>query len=243
MGNPKYQNDGAARTSGPGFKLTMHPDQLVLPHRWAKPRVIFVNSMSDLFHPEVPDSFIEDVFQVMVDTPRHTYQVLTKRSQRLAKVADRLPWPANVWMGVSVESDRYAFRADHLRQVPAAVRFISAEPLLGPLPSLNLAGINWVIAGGESGPGARPMHPRWAKDLRDRCVEDDVAFFFKQWGAWKPERSVNATPVSIDGQLVEKMPRASVSAAPVRMRRVGKSAAGRSIDGRTWSEMPIAKFG
>jgi len=243
MGNPKYQNDGAPRTSGPGFKLTMHPDQLSLPHRWTKPRVIFVNSMSDLFHPEVPITFIEDVFQVMVDTPHHTYQVLTKRSQRLAKIADRLRWPANVWMGVSVESDHYAFRADHLRQVPASVRFISAEPLLGPLPSLNLEGINWVITGGESGPGARPMHPNWAKDLRDRCVEEDVAFFFKQWGAWKPERSVNATPVSIRGELLDTMPKTNVSAAPVRMRRVGKSAAGRKIDGRTWNEMPIASLG
>ncbi|MGC2175358.1 MAG: phage Gp37/Gp68 family protein [Acidimicrobiales bacterium] len=240
MGNPKYQNDGSSRTSGPGFKLTLHPDQLVLPHRWTKPRVIFVNSMSDLFHPDVPDSFIEDVFRVMVDTPRHTYQVLTKRSQRLSKIAKQLPWPTNVWMGVSVESDRYVFRANDLRQVPAAVRFISAEPLLGPLPSLNLDGIDWVIAGGESGPGARPMHPRWAKGIRDHCIEEDVAFFFKQWGAWKPERSISATPVSISGQLLETMPRKSVSDSPVRMRRVGKSAAGRSIDGRTWNEMPIA---
>jgi protein gp37 len=213
-----------------------------LPHRWAKPRTIFVNSMSDLFHPEVPFSFIEDVFQVMVDTPRHTYQVLTKRAQRLSKIAVRLPWPENVWMGVSIESDRYTFRADHLRKIPAAVRFISAEPLLGPLPSLDLTGINWVIAGGESGPGARPMHPTWAKDLRDRCVADDVAFFFKQWGAWKPERSVSAVPVSIDGELLDLMPRARVAGAPVRMRRVGKSAAGRTIDGRTWNEMPMANF-
>ena len=243
MGNPKYQNDGLPQTSGPGFKLTMHPDQLALPHRWAKPRIIFVNSMSDLFHPEVSDSFIEDVFQVMLDTPRHTYQILTKRSRRLESIAKQLPWPANVWMGVSVESDRYTFRANHLRNVPAAVRFISAEPLLGPLPNLNLDGINWVIAGGESGAGARPMHPRWAMDIRDRCVEVDVAFFFKQWGAWKPERSASATPVSIDGQLLESMPRATLSTSPVRMRRVGKSAAGRRIDGRTWSEMPIANFG
>jgi protein gp37 len=240
MGNPKYQNDGSSRTSGPGFKLTLHPDQLALPHRWSKPRIIFVNSMSDLFHPDVPNSFIEDVFQVMVDTPRHTYQVLTKRSQRLAEVAKQLPWPTNVWMGVSVESDRYAFRANHLRQVPAAVRFISAEPLLGPLASLNLERIDWVIAGGESGPGARPMHPRWAKDIRDRCVQEDVAFFFKQWGAWKPERSISATPVSISGKLLEFMPGKSEPDAAVRMRRVGKSAAGRSIDGRTWNEMPFA---
>jgi len=242
MGNPKYQIDGSPKTSGLGFKLTVHPDQLALPHRWAKPRTIFVNSMSDLFHPEVPFSFIEDVFQVMVDTPRHTYQVLTKRAQRLSKIAVRLPWPENVWMGVSIESDRYTFRADHLRKIPAAVRFISAEPLLGPLPSLDLTGINWVIAGGESGPGARPMHPTWAKDLRDRCVADDVAFFFKQWGAWKPERSVSAVPVSIDGELLDLMPRARVAGAPVRMRRVGKSAAGRTIDGRTWNEMPMTNF-
>lgn len=240
MGNPKYQTDGSAVTSGPGFKLTMHPGQLALPHRWSKPKIIFVNSMSDLFHPDVSNAFIKDVFQIMVDTPRHTYQILTKRAQRLSKIAPQLPWPENVWMGVSVESDRYSFRANHLRLVPAAVRFISAEPLIGPVPSLDLTDIDWVIAGGESGASARPMHPTWAKELRDRCVDAEVAFFFKQWGAWKPERTIGATPISIDGELLEEMPKVTVPGAPVRMRRVGKSAAGRRIDGRTWNEMPMA---
>jgi len=240
MGNPKYQNDGNSVTSGPGFKLTLHPDQLALPHRWKAPRVIFVNSMSDLFHPDVPDEFIDDVFQVMADTPRHTYQVLTKRAQRLSKIAQRLPWPDNVWMGVSVESERYNFRANHLRKVPAAIRFISAEPLLGPLTSLDLTGIDWVIAGGESGAGARPMHPSWAKSLRDRCKSENVAFFFKQWGAWAPNGDPGAVPVAIDGAVLEKMPRVTIPGAPVEMRRVGKGAAGRLMDGRTWNEMPIS---
>jgi protein gp37 len=130
MGNPKYQNDGDSTTSGPGFGITTHWDQLTLPHNWKTPRTIFVNSMSDLFHPEVSDQFIGEVFKVMEDTPRHTYQVLTKRAQRLSQIAPRLAWPSNVWMGVSIESDRYSFRANHLRNVPSAVRFISAEPLL-----------------------------------------------------------------------------------------------------------------
>jgi protein gp37 len=142
-------------------------------------------------------------------------------------------------MGVSVESDRYSFRANHLRQVPAAVRFISAEPLLGPLPKLDLTGIAWVIAGGESGPGARPMHPSWPKDLRDRCNEQDVAFFFKQWGAWAPNADPGALLVTIDGLVLEEMPPTTVPVAPVEMRRMGKGAAGRVMDGRTWNQMPV----
>ena len=239
MGNPKYQRDGDPGTSGPGFKLTVHPDQLALPHKWKAPRTIFVNSMSDLFHPDVPDEFIDDVFRIMADTPRHTFQVLTKRAQRLSRIAKRLPWPDNVWMGVSVETDRYGFRANHLRQVPAAVRFISAEPLLGPLPKLDLTDIDWVIAGGESGPGARPMHPAWAKDLRDRCNEEGVAFFFKQWGAWAPNGDPGAVPVTIDGVILGQMPLSPEPDAPVEMRRMGKGAAGRIMDGRTWNQMPV----
>jgi protein gp37 len=238
MGNPKYQRDGSPKTSGPGFGLTIHPDQLQLPHRWKAPRLIFVNSMSDLFHPDVPDEFIEDVFQVMADTPRHTYQVLTKRAQRLSKIATLLPWTDNIWMGVSVESARYSFRANHLRKVPAAVRFISAEPLLGPLPNLELTDIDWLIAGGESGPGARPMYPAWAEDLRDRCRVEGVAFFFKQWGAWVPNRESGAVPVTIEGEILDAMPKVMAPGAPVRMRRVGKGAAGRTMGGRTWNEMP-----
>lgn len=241
MGNPKYQNDGHPLTSGPGFGITSHRDQLAVPHSWKAPRTIFVNSMSDLFHPDVTNEFITDVFQVMVDTPRHTYQVLTKRSQRLAKIAPLLPWPDNLWMGVSVESDRYSFRVNHLRKVPAAVRFISAEPLLGPLPNLNLSDIDWLIAGGESGAGARPMHPDWIRDLRDRCITAKVAFFFKQWGAWAPNGESGAMSVSLAGDFVDEPPRLLVPGAPVAMRRLGKGAAGRRIDRRVWSQMPIAR--
>ena len=187
MGLAKYQSDGDPRTSGPGFGLTLHPDTLAAPVAWRAPRLIFVNSMSDLFHPEVPLGFIQDVFEVMADTPQHTYQILTKRSKRLAAVAPDLRWPPNVWMGVSVETERYAFRIDHLRSVGAAIRFVSAEPLLGPLPRLNLEGIHWLIVGGESGPGARPMAKTWARNLRDQCHTAGVAFFFKQWGGRTPK--------------------------------------------------------
>jgi len=182
MGQPKYQTDGDPRTSGPGFGLTLHPVVLEEPYRWRTPRLVFVNSMSDLFHPEVPFEFIQDVFGVMAETPRHTYQILSKRSKRLAAVGPELDWPSNVWMGVSVETGRYAFRIDHLRTVPAEVRFISAEPLLGALPDLDLSGIHWLIVGGESGAGARPMEEAWVLDLRDQCEAADIPFFFKQWG-------------------------------------------------------------
>ncbi|MGI8938110.1 MAG: DUF5131 family protein [Iamia sp.] len=186
MGQVKYQNDGNPRTSGPGFRLTLHPDTLDLPRRWAKPRMIFVNSMSDLFHPDVPVSFIREVIDVMATTPQHTYQVLTKRSKRLATLADQLIWPPNLWMGVSVESQPYAFRADHLRAVPAAVRFLSLEPLLGPV-DVGLDDIHWVIAGGESGPVARPVAEGWITAIRDTCMASDTPFFFKQWGGRTPK--------------------------------------------------------
>ena len=187
MGQPKYRNDGDPRTSGPGFALTLHPDTLAIPHTWRSPRLVFVNSMSDLFHPDVPLDFIRQVFEVMAGTPQHTYQILTKRSRRLLNLSDDLDWPDNVWMGVSVETDRYAFRIDHLRQVGAKVRFVSAEPLLGPLPDLDLTDIDWLIAGGESGPGARPMKEQWVRGLRDHCGDTGVAFFFKQWGGRTPK--------------------------------------------------------
>lgn len=202
MGQAKYQNDGDPRTSGPGFALTVHEDTLAAPYRWKSPRVIFVNSMSDLFHPDVPLDFIKRVFTVMADTPQHTYQVLTKRSKRLAAVARELGWPSNVWMGVSVESDRYAFRLDHLRSVDAAVRFVSAEPLLGPLPNLDLTSIDWLIAGGESGPNARPMDEDWVRDIRDQCGEAGVAFFFKQWGGRTPKAGGRV----LDGAVYDEMP-------------------------------------
>jgi protein gp37 len=185
MGQPKYQLDGDPSTSGPGFKISMHEDALEIPLRWRAGRHIFVNSMSDLFHPEVTDDFIGRVLEVARKSPRHTYQVLTKRSKRLSTIADNLDWPPNVWMGVSVESDRYTFRARHLASVPAAVRFLSCEPLIGPLQSLDLQGIDWVIVGGESGPGARPIDLDWVRDIRDQCDDAGIHLFVKQLGtAW-----------------------------------------------------------
>lgn len=215
MGQAKYQNDGDPRTSGPGFGLTLHPDVLIEPHRWRTPKLVFVNSMSDLFHPQVPLAFIRDVFAVMAETPRHTYQILTKRSQRLAAVGPGLDWPQNVWMGVSVETGRYTFRIKHLRTVPAEVRFISAEPLLGPLAGLDLSGIHWVIAGGESGPGARPMEKAWVLDLRDQCAAADVAFFFKQWGGLHSKSGGRL----LAGRVYDDMPSARLTGGsePVRI--------------------------
>jgi protein gp37 len=181
MGNAKYQVDGDHRTSGPGFGVSVHEEALDVPRRWRAPRTVFVNSMSDLWHARVPSDFIVRVFNVMVETPQHTYQLLTKRPRRVARMASELPWPRNVWVGVSVETQEQAWRVAELRRVPAAVRFISAEPLLGPL-DLDLAGFDWLIAGGESGPRHRLMDERWALDLRDQCARSGVAFFFKQWG-------------------------------------------------------------
>jgi protein gp37 len=188
MGQPKYQNDGDPRTSGPGFGVTVHPEALDIPRRWRSPRQVFVNSMSDLFHARVPTSFIGEVFEVMAQTPQHTYQLLTKRPRRLARLASKLPWPANVWVGVSVENAEALGRVDDLRQVPAAaVRFLSCEPLLGPLTGIDLEGIDWVIAGGESGRAHRPVDPTWVTGLRDACGERGVPFFFKQWGGRTPK--------------------------------------------------------
>lgn len=170
-----------------GFDLRLWPDRLDQPRRWKKPRTIFVNSMSDLFHEDIPFDFVEQVFEVMVECEQHTFQVLTKRHERLAELAPDLPWPPNVWMGVSIENRRFVHRADFLRLVPSAVRFVSAEPLLGPLESLNLRDIHWLIAGGESGPRHRRIDPGWVLDLRNRCVDAEVAFFFKQWGGARPK--------------------------------------------------------
>ena len=202
MGSHKYQNDGDPRTSGPGFAVTVHEDALDIPRRWRHPRTVFVNSMSDLFHARVPQDFIARVFDVMATTPQHTYQVLTKRSLRLARLADQLPWPTNVWMGVSVEDDQQLARVDHLRRVPAVVRFISAEPLLGPLYPIDLTGIDWVIVGGESGSSPRPMAVEWARSLRDECRAFSVAFFFKQWGGRTPK----AGGRHLDGRTWDEMP-------------------------------------
>jgi len=191
-----------------GFDLRLRPERLVLPLRWKKPRRIFVNSMSDLFHEDIPFAFILEVFEVMRAASWHQFQVLTKRPERAAGLADKLPWPDNIWLGTSVENQRWIARIDALRSVPARLRFLSCEPLLGPL-TLDLRGIHWVIVGGESGPKARPMKVEWARSIRDQCIRQGVPFFFKQWGAH------DATG-----------------------RRVGKRKAGRLLDGRTWEEYP-----
>ncbi|MFO0927853.1 MAG: phage Gp37/Gp68 family protein [Gemmataceae bacterium] len=196
MGQRNYAN---------GFEVTLHEHMLQVPLGWRQPRRVFVNSMSDLFHAAVPEEYIQRVFDVMRRASWHQFQVLTKRSERLAALSAAIDWPANVWMGVSVERADYTFRIDHLRQTGAAVRFLSVEPLLGPIPDLDLDGIDWVIVGGESGPGARDMKEEWVRQVRDRCVAAGVPFFFKQWGG------------------------------PVRSKR------GRTIDGRTWDEIPDPK--
>jgi protein gp37 len=202
MGVDKYQTDGDCRTSGPGFAVTTHHDALDQPRRWQAPRTVFVNSMSDLFHAKVPLEFIQEVFQVMVETPHHTYQILTKRPLRASRLASHLPWPTNVWFGVSVENMTVAHRVDHLRRIPAAVRFLSCEPLLGSLEGLDLTGVDWVIAGGESGRGYRPMDIRWAQSLRDLCVRGQIPFFFKQWAG----RTPRILGRELDGEVWNQMP-------------------------------------
>ena len=186
-----------------GFDLRLWPDRLELPLTWKKPRTVFVNSMSDLFHEEVPLAFIRSVFRTMEGASWHTFQILTKRSERLAELAPELNWPPNVWMGVSIETVDYLWRADHLRDVPAAVRFLSLEPLLGPLGALDLAGIHWVIVGGESGPRARPMEAAWVRDIRKQCRREGVPFFFKQWGGTQKKKNGR----SLDGRTWDGMPK------------------------------------
>jgi protein gp37 len=185
-----------------GFDLTLRPERLLQPLSWRRPRTVFVNSMSDLFHPVVPDDFILKVFEVMSQAHWHTFQVLTKRAHRLERLSSRLPLPPNVWVGVSVESPTYYSRVRHLARVPAAVRFLSCEPLLAPLPALPLVGVDWVIAGGESGPGARAMEAGWVRDIRDQCAQSGVAFFFKQWGGVR--KKVNGRV--LDGSTWDEMP-------------------------------------
>ena len=194
MAQPRYQN---------GFRVTLQPDVLGEPLQWKRPRMIFVNSMSDLFHEQVPMEYIQQVFAVMRDARWHTFQILTKRGDRLHVDAEKLEWPPNVWMGVSVESSEYLHRIEQLQTVPAAIRFLSIEPLLGPIPNLILTNIEWVIVGGESGPGARPMEASWVRAIRDRCSEEKVPFFFKQWGGvWKSRQGR-----ILDGRTWDDMPR------------------------------------
>ncbi len=311
MGSAKYQRDGDPRTSGPGFGITEHESSLDAPLHWRKPRRVFVNSMSDLFHAGVSDEFIARVWAVMAATPQHTYQILTKRHGRMrsllssnafdlavAEAWERLdttagqldedhtpPYPLpNVWLGVSVEDQKRAdLRIPALLNTPAAVRFLSCEPLLGPVelrpagsaPSLLRGGemaswrraIDWVIAGGESGPGARPMHPNWARQLRDQCQTACVPFFFKQWGEWSPMAPLDGGgrydfsrghTLANDGTLYEPAAlayepegpryREALSAghdraALTNMYRVGKKVSGRELDGRTWDEFPAKATG
>jgi protein gp37 len=193
MGQPNYVN---------GFDLTLQPQALELPLRWKKPQRVFVNSMSDLFHDDVPFDFIQRVFDVMRRAHWHQFQVLTKRAERLEQLSPRIDWPSNVWMGVSVENAKYASRIDFLRRTGAAVKFLSIEPLIGPVGPLDLAGIHWVIAGGESGPGARPMERAWVVDIRRQCRAARVAFFFKQWGGVNKKKTGRV----LDGRTYDEMP-------------------------------------
>ncbi len=194
MGNPRYRR---------GFRVTLHWDKVDEPLRWRKPRRVFVNSMSDLFHAEVPLPFVKAVFASMNAAADHQFQILTKRARRLPGVARELDWTPNIWMGVSVEDRRYRWRIDCLRQVSAAIRFLSIEPLIGPAGRLDLEGVDWVIVGGESGPGARPMDPAWARDVRDQCLAQGVPFFFKQWGGVNKK----AAGRHLDGRVWEQFPR------------------------------------
>jgi len=173
MGQPNYAD---------GFAVRCHPETLDIPLHWLKPRVVFVNSMSDIFHKDVPVSYIREIFQVIAKASQHTFQVLTKRADRMAELASLLDWPDNLWMGVTVENADFTNRIDRLRDIPAAIRFLSLEPLLGAIPNLNLDGIDWCIVGGESGPGARPIEEAWVLDIKSQCDHAGSAFFFKQWG-------------------------------------------------------------
>jgi protein gp37 len=193
MGQPNYKK---------GFKVAMHPAMLDYPLGWRKPRMIFVNSMGDLFHEDVPVSFIQRVFKVMESAHWHTYQVLTKRAERLFDIASELPWPDNVWMGVTVEDKEHLYRIDSLRTTKAKVKFISFEPLLGKMGKVDLTGIDWAIVGGESGPGSRPMQPEWARELRDQCIKAKVPFFFKQWGGFNKKKAGKI----LDGKIWMRMP-------------------------------------
>lgn len=209
MGQKKYasitrKSGGRAKWNG---KINLDRAALELPKKWKEGKLIFVNSMSDLFHEKVPLAFIKEVFATMTSTPQHTYQVLTKRAERLETVSRELQWADNIWMGVSVESADYLWRIDHLRRTGAAIKFLSLEPLLGPLENMNLDGIDWAIAGGESGPQARPMGPEWVRSIRDQCIRQGVAFHFKQWGG------------------------------------VNKKRTGRTLDGRTWDQLPSVPIG
>lgn len=243
---------GLARGGVFAGEIRLLPDRLDEPLHWRRPRRVFVNSMSDLFHADVPIEYVGRVMTVMGTARQHTFQVLTKRGERMQRLVgayyrltQQEPFP-NVWLGVSVETEEFYWRINRLARTPAAVRFLSCEPLLGPLPDLPLDGIHWVIVGGESGPGARPMHPQWARDIRDQCQSAGVAFFFKQWGEWAPERPFT---LGLQHERLLLTPSGSVVTAPAdaptlrsaaQMKRYGRKVAGRHLDGRTWDEMPAS---
>lgn len=195
MGVEQYRN---------GFKLTLQPETLELPLRWRRPRRVFVNSMSDLFHRDVPVDYIKRVFDVMQKCPQHSFQVLTKRPEIATRISSELPWPPNVWLGTSIENALVMHRVESVRKVPAAVRFLSIEPLLGPMPRIPLNGIDWVIVGGESGPQSRPIKPEWVRQIREQCLAHAIPFFFKQWGGVNKKR----TGRLLDGQTWDQMPAA-----------------------------------
>lgn len=200
MGSPRYAS---------GFKVRLQEDLVELPRRWKAPRTIFVNSMSDLFHDEVPLEFIQEIFETMASSAQHQFQVLTKRAERLVELSPRLSWAPNIWMGVSIENQKYAYRAGLLRQVPAHIRFLSVEPLLGPIPNLPVTGIHWVIVGGESGWRARIMQRVWVEDIFRQCRRADVPFFFKQWGGVQKHR----TGRKLFGRVYDEMPRQDLTNA------------------------------
>jgi protein gp37 len=223
IGVPQYRN---------GFRLTLAPQVLTLPYSWKKPRIVFVNSMSDLFHKDVPLSYIERVFKVMNETPQHTYQILTKRSKRLHELASLLNWTKNIWMGVSVEEEKVSFRILDLINTPAAVKFLSIEPLIGEVKTLNLDQIDWVIVGGESGPGARPLKSDWVRYIRNQCFMHKVPFFFKQWGKARFNSNQDDPTMNkqhqcyakggclLDGKLYREMPVPPPSSLPVFSHRL-----------------------
>jgi len=196
MGVPKYQNGKN------GFAPAIHPDTLNVPYTWKQPRLVFVNSMSDLFHEDIPLGFIQKVFKVMRENPQHTFQLLTKRAENLLNLNYELEWMPNIWMGVSVENDNHIHRVEYLQKTSAFIKFISCEPLIGPIRNLNLFDIDWVIAGGESGRTPRPVHPDWVRAIRDTCTDQNVSFFFKQWGGTNKKKSGRL----LDGKIYNQFP-------------------------------------
>lgn len=193
MGNPNYKN---------GFHVTLHPESLKIPLNWKSPQIIFVNSMSDLFHKDVPLNFIQDIFSIMKQADWHQFQILTKRAERLAEISEQLEWADNVWMGVSVENNDYIHRVDYLRRTGAKIKFISFEPLIGPIIDCDYKDINWIIVGGESGPRSRPVKESWIKDIRDNCLKGGIPFFFKQWGGFNKKKAGR----KLEGKYWNQMP-------------------------------------